>query len=159
MSQVQLGLFAPQLPEPALLDVTLARMRAIVGDENVGRAVLTDTNQFDGFRMEPFKVSSIDVVEAPVAPLRPAMRRLRPAEAVFVTLQGDRPRTFLFRGRRYSVERAYGPWLTSGEWWSATLWGCEQWDFVARAHEGSMFCGCLMRDVLRDQWQMVAIYD
>src|SRR5262249_26112929 len=44
-SQVQLGLFSPQLPEPSRLDVTLARIRAIVGDENVGRAVLTDRHQ------------------------------------------------------------------------------------------------------------------
>ena len=158
-SQVQLGLFSPQLPEPSRLDVTLARIRAIVGDENVGRAVLTDTHQLDGFRMEPFTISSAEAVEAPSTPLRPAMRRLRPAEAAFVTLQSERPKAFLFRDRRYSVERAYGPWLTSGEWWSATLWGCEQWDVVARAHDGATFCGCLVRDLLRQQWQMVALYD
>ncbi len=40
-SQVQLGLFSPQLPEPSRLDVTLARIRAIVGDGNVGSAMLT----------------------------------------------------------------------------------------------------------------------
>jgi protein ImuB len=158
-SQVQLGLFSPQLPEPSRLDVTLARIRAIVGEENVGRAVLTDTNQLDGFRMEPFNVSSVEAAEAPSTPLRPAMRRLRPAEAAFVTLQSERPRAFLFRDRRYSVERAYGPWLIGGEWWSATLWGCEQWDFVASAHDGAVFCGCLVRDLLRGQWQMVGLYD
>jgi protein ImuB len=158
-SQVQLGLFSPQLPEPSCLDVTLARIRAIVGDQNVGRAVLTDTHQLSGFRMEPFEVSSTSNAEPPPALLRPAMRQLRPAEAVFVTLQGERPKTFFFRDRLYSVERAYGPWLTSGEWWRATLWGCEQWDIVARANDGATFCGCLIRDLLRDQWQMVALYD
>lgn len=35
-SKVQLGLFTPQLPEPMRLDVTLARIRAIVGENNVG---------------------------------------------------------------------------------------------------------------------------
>ncbi|HEV2416996.1 MAG TPA: DNA polymerase Y family protein [Terriglobia bacterium] len=158
-SQVQLGLFSPQLPEPSRLDVTLARIRAIVGDENVGRAVLTDTHQFDGFRVEPFEIPSAPPAEAPSATLRPAMRRLRPAESVFVTLQGARPGAFFFRQRRYSVERAYGPWLTNGEWWSATLWGGEQWDLVARAPDGSTLCGCVMRDVLRDQWQMAGLYD
>ncbi|MGC2161517.1 MAG: DNA polymerase Y family protein [Silvibacterium sp.] len=158
-SQVQLGLFSPQLPEPSRLDVTLARIRAIVGDENVGRAILIDTHQLDGFRMEPFTISSAEATEAPSAPLRPAMRRLRPAEAAYVTLQAERPKAFLFRDRRYFVERAYGPWLTSGEWWSATLWGCEQWDVVARAHDGATFCACLVRDLLRQQWQIVALYD
>jgi protein ImuB len=158
-SQVQLGLFSPQLPEPSRLDVTLARIRAIVGDENVGRAVLTDTHQLDGFRVEPFEIPSARPAEAPSATLRPAMRRLRPAESVSVIFQGARPGAFFFRQRRYSVERAYGPWLTNSEWWSATLWGCEQWDLVARAPDGVTLCGCLMRDVLRDQWQIAGLYD
>ena len=158
-SEVQLGLFSPQLPEPSRLDVTLARIRAIVGDENVGRAVLTDTHQLDGFRIEPFEIRSMQPAEAPPSTLRPAMRRLHPAESVFVTFQGTRPESFFFRQRRYSVERAYGPWLTNGEWWSATLRGCEQWDLVARAPDGATLCGCLMRDVLQDQWQMAGLYD
>lgn len=157
--KVQLGLFTPQLPEPSRLDVTLARIRAIVGDENVGRAVLTDTHRRDGFRIEPFNVLSAEPLEIRSAPLRPAMRRLRPAEAVFVTVQSERPKSFFFRERRYAVEQAYGPWLTSGDWWSPTLWGCEQWDLVARAHDGAMLCCCLIRDMLREQWQMVALYD
>jgi protein ImuB len=39
-SKVQLGLFSPQLPEASRLDVALARIRAIVGENNVGCAVL-----------------------------------------------------------------------------------------------------------------------
>jgi len=157
--KVQLGLFVPQLPEPSRLDVTLARIRAIVGDDNVGRAVLTDTHRPDGFRMESFSVHSAQPSETPSAPLRPAMRRLRPAEAVFVTVQCERPKAFVFRDRRYAVERTYGPWLTGGEWWSPTLWRCEQWDLMARAQDGPMLCCCLIRDVLLKQWQMVGLYD
>jgi protein ImuB len=167
--KVQLGLFTPQFPEPSRLDVTLARIRAIVGDENVGRAVLTDTHRPDGFRMEPFnvpfnisepfRVSSPEPSENLPVPLRPAMRRLRPKEAAFVTVQSERPTSFVFRDRRYRVECVYGPWLTGGEWWNSTLWGCEQWDLVARAHDGALFCCCLIRDLLREQWQMVGLYD
>ena len=163
-SQVQLGLFSPQLPQTARLDVTLARIRAIVGDENVGRAVLIDTHQIDGFRLEPFRLAPFEIPPAqptktPSATLRPAMRRLRPAELVFVTFYGARPGAFFFRQRRYSVQHTYGPWLTNGEWWSATLWECEQWDLVARALDGTTLCGCLMHDVLRDQWRMAGLYD
>ncbi len=157
--KVQLGLFSPQLPEPSRLDVTLARIRAIVGDENVGRAVLTDTHRLDGFRMESFTVPSAEPSEMPTAPLRPAMRRLRPAESAFVTVQNERPKSFAFRDRRYAVEQTYGPWLTGGDWWNSTLWGCEQWDLVARAQDGAMLCCCLIRDLLREQWQMAALYD
>ena len=54
-SKVQLGLFAPQTPEPSRLDVTLARLRAMVGEERVGSPVLEDTHRADGFRMEGFR--------------------------------------------------------------------------------------------------------
>jgi protein ImuB len=158
-SKVQLGLFSPQLPEPSRLDVTLARIRAIVGDENVGSTVLTDTHRPDGFRMEPFRVSSADSSEALSAPLHPVIRRLRPTEAIFVTVQSEMPKAFVFRDRRYTVERLYGPWLTVGEWWNSMLWGCEQWDLVAHAPDGAMLCCCLIRDLLREQWQMVGLYD
>jgi len=158
-NQVQLGLFSPQLPESSRLDVTLARIRAIVGDENVGRAVLTDTNRMDGFRVEPFEISASESTEHAPIPLRPAMRRLRPAEAVSITIQSQRPKIFVFRNLRYLVEQAYGPWIKGGEWWSATLWREEQWDIVARAQNGATLCGCLVRDMLRNQWQMAGIYD
>src|SRR6202012_508940 len=59
-SKVQLGLFSPQLPEPGRLDVTLARIAAVVGEDNVGRAVLEDTHAREAFRMEPFRVPSGD---------------------------------------------------------------------------------------------------
>jgi protein ImuB len=159
VSKVQLGLFTPQLPEPSRLDVTLARIRAIVGDENVGRAVLTDTHRPDAFRMEPFSVSEAEPTEILFVPLHPAMRRLRPPETVFVTVLSARPREFVFRNRRYTVEQAYGPWLAGGEWWSATLWDGEQWDLMARAQDGAMLCCCVANDLLRKQWRMVGLYD
>jgi protein ImuB len=159
ISKVQLGLFSPQLPEAARLDVTLARIRAIIGEECVGRAVLQDTHAPEGFRMEPFTVPSGD--SAAVAPAQPRapMRRLRPPETTSVTLQNHRPAMFFFRERRYTVERAYGPWLVGGDWWDQTLWGLEQWDLVARAHDGGMICCCMTRDLMQNLWQMAALYD
>jgi protein ImuB len=87
------------------------------------------------------------------------MRILRPSEAASVTLQNSRPSKFFFRERRYSVESAYGPWVVGGDWWAQTLWGCEQWDLVARSQEGSLLCCCMMRDLLENKWQMAALYD
>jgi protein ImuB len=158
-SKVQLGLFSPQLPEPTRLDVTLARIRAIVGDDNAGRAVLTDAHRPDAFRMEPFTVSAVEPSKISAVPLRSALRRLRPAELTFVTLQHERPKTLVFRERRYTVEHAYGPWLTGGEWWSPARWGCEQWDLVARADDGVLLCCSLMRDQLRNEWRIAGLYD
>jgi protein ImuB len=87
------------------------------------------------------------------------MRVLRPPEAASVTLQNGRPSIFFFRDRRYAVGHVYGPWVVGGDWWAQTLWGCEQWDLVARSQDGSMLCCCMMRDLLENKWQMAALYD
>jgi protein ImuB len=158
-SKVQLGLFSPQLPEPARLDVTLAHIRAIVGDENVGCPVLTDTHQPGAFRMEPFIVPSGSSSVVPSNQSRSAVRRLRPAEIIVVTVQSRCPKAFVFRGTHYAVEHTYGPWLVSGDWWQSTLWGLEQWDLVARAQNNALLCCCLVRDRIEDRWQMAALYD
>lgn len=158
-SKVQLGLFSPQLPEPVRLDVTLARIRAIVGEDCVGRAVLKDTHQPDGFRLEPFIVSSGAVSEVASCQPRAAMRQLRPVESVTVTWRGERPSAFFFRKNRYAVEHAYGPWLVSGDWWNLAHWNFEQWDLVARSHDDTLLCCCLVHDQKQNCWQMVAFYD
>jgi protein ImuB len=158
-SKVQLGLFSPQLPEPMRLDVTLARIRAIVGDECVGCAVLNDTHRPKGFRMEPFTViaNSKPVISSSRSPS--ISRQLRPPENVSITLQSQRPKTFVFREKRYTVERIYGPWLTGGDWWNPSLWGLEQWDVIARAQDSALLSCCLVRDLMQGRWQMAALYD
>jgi protein ImuB len=166
-SKVQLGLFSPQLPEASRLDVTLARIRAIVGEENAGRAVLVDSHAPDAFRMESFTVPPGDAETRTPAHLRGAVRRLRPAEDIAVTLEAKRPVRFYFRGQSYIVDRAYGPWLAGGDWWQQTLWGHEQWDLVARTEAriearpeaGAMLCCCAVRDLMHGGWQMAALYD
>jgi protein ImuB len=157
-SKVQLGLFSPQLPEPDRLDVTLARIRAIVGDEYVGSPVLKDTHQPTAFRMEPFTISSTASVDDTVRTTS-VMRQLRPAERVSVTLSNQRPTSFSFRYRRYDVEHAYGPWVADGEWWNPMLWEIEQWDLIARSNDGLLLCCCLVCNVSQGIYQMVALYD
>lgn len=158
-SKVQLGLFSPQLPEPARLNVTLARICAIVGEDNVGRAVLKDTHKPDGFSIEPFTVPSGPSSVIPASQSRSAMRKLRPADPIIVTVQKRRPRAFSFRQKHYVVEHAYGPWLISSDWWQSSLWGFEQWDLVARAQDGALLCCCLVRNQVENRWQMAALYD
>jgi protein ImuB len=157
-----MGLFSPQLPEPMRLDVTLARVRAIVGEECVGRAVLGDTHRPDGFRMEGFSVTAVGMRAGSGCDMEKsfaAMRQLRPAERIGVTLRGQQPAWFVFRERRYEVERAYGPWAISGDWWNPTLWGVEQWDLIARTGDGGLLCCCVVRDVMLPVWSMAALYD
>lgn len=158
-SKVQMGLFSPQAPEPMRLDVTLARIRNIVGEGAVGRAVLKDTHRPDAFHMDAFTVASVPNQDGKAGSHRIAMRRLRPSELVTVTVCSGQPQSFYFRDRRYSVEQAYGPWSSAGEWWNPTLWSVEQWDLVARAHDGSCICCCLTQDTAQGRWQVEALYD
>ena len=102
-SKVQLGIFSPQLPEAARLDITLARISAIVGEGNVGRAGLEDTHAPEGFHIEPFTVPSSNSREITLSEQHTAIRQLRPPETVSVTLQSSRPATFFFREQRYAV--------------------------------------------------------
>jgi protein ImuB len=146
-------------PEPMRLDVTLARIRAIVGEDCVGRVILKDTHQPDSFRMEPFTVPSGPAVTPIPDRSMAAMRQLRPAEGVTVALRDQQPATFTFRERRYEVEHAYGPWLTGGDWWNPMLWNLEQWDLIARSRDGMILCCCLVRDLTQQSWQMVMLYD
>ncbi len=99
-SKVQMGLFSPALPEAGRLDVTLAQLRAMVGDGNVGAAVLEDTHAAEGWRVEAFSVPG-DVREGELrieeVPERAAVRRVRPAERVAVRMESGRPKEFWFR--------------------------------------------------------------
>src|SRR2546427_4913794 len=53
---VQNGLFVPLSPEPEKLELTLARVKAVVGEENVGAAEIEDTHRPDAFRVKKFGV-------------------------------------------------------------------------------------------------------
>ncbi|MGC2403364.1 MAG: DNA polymerase Y family protein [Acidobacteriaceae bacterium] len=170
-SKMQLGLFSPQQPESMQLDVTLARIRSIVGDGRVGKAVLNDTHRPDAFSMEPFVLPPAYASQSGPQTRRVALRQIRPPEAVAVTLLNRQPNTFIFRERQYFVEHAYGPWASSGDWWNPTLWSVEQWDLVARgtdtaspgaspgARLGTRLCCCLTQDLIADRWQLEALYD
>jgi protein ImuB len=158
-SKIQLGLFSPPLPEPSRLDVTLAQLTSLLGDGNAGRAVLQDSRAPESFRVEPFSVTAGSETPPEATKTRTAVRQLRPPETAVVTLECSQPSTFSFRAQRFDVEHAYGPWLAGGDWWSKTLWGAEEWDLVARATDGVLLCCCMVRDLLRNEWQVTALYD
>jgi protein ImuB len=157
--KIQLGLFTPQLPDAARLDVTLARIRAVVGEGFAGSPVLEDSHRPDAFRMKPFTVPGRSVAVSTFTRPMTAMRQLRPAESVSVALNEQRPFVLYFRQKRYHVERAYGPWLYEGNWWGDTSWRLQQWDLIGRSQDGVRLCACLVRDLRQNCWQVAALYD
>ncbi len=157
-STVQLGLFAPQIPEPSRLDVTLARLRAIVGDDRVGSPVLEDSHRMGSFRMEPFANQPPERNREPGVP-RMALRRVRPPMCIRVIQHASAPAEFRDRDNRFAVTAAYGPWKTSGCWWSADEWELEEWDILADCSNGASVACLLVCDRTRNEWRLEAFYD
>jgi protein ImuB len=161
-SKIQMGLFSPPLPEAGRLDVTLAQLKAMVGDGNVGAAVLEDTHAREAWRMEGFRVPG-DVGEGELrieeVPERAAVRCVRPPERIAVRVEGGRPKELWFREQHVRVEHAYGPWMASGEWWNDRLWKLEEWDVVGRVASGGMLFCSVTRDLCDDGWRMTGLYD
>jgi protein ImuB len=160
-SKVQLGLFAPQTPEPSRLDVTIARLKAIAGDDRVGSPVLEDTHRPASFRMQEFRVNEVPRMEPSHASATPrlALRRMRPPLPVRVQLSALQPVAFRDRDSNFSISAAYGPWRTSGNWWSTDGWNAEEWDVLAQTSAGALVSCLLVHDCTQNQWQLEAFYD
>lgn len=163
-SKVQLGLFTPQTPEPSRLDVTIARLKAIAGEDRVGSPVLEDTHRPGSFHLEDF--APVDTTPASSAAggsqPRAALRRLRPPLPVRVTLRAAKPASFRAGQCDYAVSAAYGPWRTSGCWWTNDAWDSEEWDVLADRHDASgaaPVAYLLAFDRAQNQWRLEAFYD
>lgn len=172
---VQSGLFSPQSPEPMRLEVTLARIAALVGPDRVGQAVLADNHRPQSFRVERFTTSQpadgkvkrqrVDPFQEKPSPLRTgvALRHLRPAPRVEVTHAEGRPYRLQLHTTTLpaslTVHRAFGPWRRSGHWWSGDVWSREEWDIDAQAGDGTRLLALLTKDRLRPYWQLEALYD
>lgn len=146
----QRGLFQTEFPEPDRLDLLLARLRSIAGEDRVVSPVLSNTHREDAFTGGPVEpvpgepgVEAAEgekpgitvsirasVGEGVQLPERLAIRMLRPPQPVRVTLREDRPETLHWGGSRMSVASATGPWHSSGCWWNGEAWDHAAWDIT-----------------------------
>jgi protein ImuB len=157
-SKVQLGLFTPQAPEPSRLDVTLARLKALVGNDRVGSPTLLDSNRSDSFTLEPFAVRDQSAPQQTIH-TRFSLRRIRPPHPLQIKLQSLKPTAFLDGTDNFEVQVAYGPWHSSGCWWSVNQWELAEWDVVATNKVGESV-GCLIvHDLHHNKWLLDAYYD
>ena len=154
-SKLQLGLFSPQLPESSRLDITLARLKAIVGEDMVGSPILTDSHRGDGFRMEAFTLTQPGAAIAIQKP-RMALRRMRPPHPVQVRCSGMRPIAFYDGQQAYSIFIAYGPWRSSGCWWTTGDWDRDEWDVLITQEQQAYL---LVNDRRQNRWYLEAVFD
>jgi len=129
------GLFVLAAPEPVKLELTLARIQAIVGEGRAGCPELLDTHRPDAFRLQkpgdrlhcPPRLST---GPAPQAPRSLIFRIYRPPRLARVTLASGQPSYLAAEGIRGRVIQRAGPWRTSGDWWTAGPWSRDEWDIA-----------------------------
>jgi protein ImuB len=129
--RTQHGLFAALPPEAERLETTLARVRHLVGSQNVGSPQLVDTHRPDAFVMRPFAPPQLSLSAAngaEEAPLRLCLRRFRPPPYAHVMLSNQRPVHVSAAAVTGRVAMAKGPWRSSGDWWGDDPWQRDRWD-------------------------------
>ena len=153
----QQGLFVPQTPEAGQLEVLLARLRKLLGEDRVGAPELLDSHRPDAFRLVPFVPNPVAVPRAARGIHTSALRLLRPPQAVRVEMESSRIVTLSLDGKKLPVQKASGPWKTSGAWWTHSDWCREEWDVTIGVQE-RLYCRVAF-DPRAQCWYLTGIYD
>ena len=138
--RIQHGLFTPAAPEPEKLELTLGKIRGLVGEKNVGYPELFDTHR-PGFAR-------------PTGALLP-FRYFRPPLEARVT--SERLWTRMFQGKILQIA---GPWRSSGDWWRCSVgenatWNRDEYDLALS--DGALYR--LYLDRLPKKWFVEGVYD
>jgi protein ImuB len=150
------GLYSPPAPEPEKLELTLARIAAVVGQENVGVPELLDTHRPGAFRVRQWGGSPT----CPTATCdsihdRLALRIYRPPLPANVQAPEGRPAQISARGVQGKVLTLAGPWRISGDWWTPTPWARDEWDIALS--DGALYRIYFERPIGR--WFIEGAYD
>jgi len=162
----QAGLFTPLAPEPERLEVTLARLRAVVGEADeqgrsrVGSPELRDSHRADNFRVVAFNPQQdIATAHKQFNDTAVALRMFRPPVPARVRCRENKPVSVSFATLSANVLSASGPWAGSGSWWNTTQkWQREEWDVAAQLPTGIGLYR-LFRDLQQGAWFVEGLYD
>src|SRR5450631_148235 len=160
----QNGLFLPASPEPEKLELTLARIAGVVGEDRAGSPQLLDTHRPLAFEMRHFTPSTPEhgSCHAPKnKDLVTALRIFRPRIAVTVTYQDGTP-SHISSERQNQIAGevlwAAGPWRSSGDWWEQDSWVRDEWDIAVQEKSGIALYR-LVHDLVCGQWLLEGSYD
>ena len=162
------GLFLPPSPEPEKLELTLARIAGMVGENKVGALELLDTHHPDGFRMRRFvaevarKIPQKKTPDSAAATAAvTALRRFRPPLRANVILENGQPvRVACPKKKEVQGDVLWkaGPWRASGDWWEREAWSRDEWDLALRNGDAVSFYR-LVHDLLGGGWFVEGTYD
>lgn len=137
---LQSGLFTPLAPAPDKLELTLARLAKLVGEENIGSPALLDTHRPDAFVMNRFVLPSkksrrqVDRISNRQSL---GLRMFRPPLRAVVETEHGWPTQISAWGKQRSVYgkvvQVAGPWRTTGDWWREDRWARDEWDVAVAA--------------------------
>jgi len=152
----QRGLFQAQFPEPDKLELLLARLRSIAGEDNVGSPQLQNSHREGAFTVASFRPSlHVESAKGPRTS-RLAIRMFRPPQPVRVTCWSHQPRSMFWQGSRIVFASCAGPWHTSGSWWDEQAWDHDLWDVVTVE---PLHILRLRQDHASKAWSVVGLYD
>lgn len=132
---MQNGLFVPLAPAPDKLELTLARLGKLVGEENIGSPALLDTHRPDAFKLKRFVLpAKTKNRQLPISRGQQCLglRMFRPPLRAVVETEQGVPTQISAWGKQRSVYgkvvQLAGPWRTTGDWWREDGWARDEWD-------------------------------
>jgi protein ImuB len=159
------GLFVPTSPEPEKLEITLARIRGVVGSTDgngiscVGSPQVLDSHKPDSFTVQSF-TSGATKHDSP-SRVNPslALRLFRPELESSVELTGGKPHFVRLWKKPRRVISASGPWNSSGYWWNQSFtWMRDEWDVALKMPRGIEIYRIYL-DRLRGKWFVQGAFD
>jgi protein ImuB len=162
---LQNGLFVPLAPAPDKLELTLARLAKLVGEENIGSPALLDTHRPDAFTLKRFTLNTKSTKNRQSAignPQSLGFRMFRPPLRAVVQAEQGWPTQISAWGKQRSVYGKVvslaGPWRTTGDWWRGDRWARDEWD-VMLEHSGQQAMYRIYRELKTETWFVEGNYD
>jgi protein ImuB len=169
---LQNGLFIPLAPAPDKLELTLARLSKLVGEQNIGSPMLLDTHRPDAFSMKRFVVNSKEIRKRGKRSSNQSeigtrqclgFRMFRPPLRAIVEVNKGLPIQISAWGKQRSVYgkviNLAGPWRTTGDWWRNDCWARDEWDVAVESNRDQQAAYRIYRELNSGNWFIEGNYD
>jgi protein ImuB len=169
---LQNGLFVPLAPAPDKLELTLARLAKLVGEQNIGSPVLLDTHRPDAFSIKRFTLQTDVRKRRKTVVNRESLivnrqclgfRMFRPPLRAIVQADQGWPTQVSAWSKQRSVYgkvvNLAGPWRTTGDWWREDRWARDEWDVSVESGNKTSALYRIYRELNSKNWFVEGNYD